>query len=269
MAKSKSEVAKDIELVKSRMKNVTDLERHFTACIYGRNKTGKTTFAASSDLDTFLIDCNEKGTDSITHPDFKNVTYYPVNQYLDIDPAYWYLRSSDHKHKVVVIDTISMLATICMKWVLKEDVERDLDRDPLTPDKRSWGKVGEALKETILRYRNLSETRGMHVLFIAQEKKTTSEDDEEGGTVVEVHPELSPSPRSTLLSAVGTIGRLYVKEVEKNEKTIMQRRLLLGAHPKYIAGTRYSRELKYVEVNPTLGGLIDKINGASNASSST
>jgi hypothetical protein len=258
MVKKRSEVESDISLVKAKMIKASDIQTEFKACFYGRNKVGKTRLACSSGLDTFLIDCNEKGTDSVRGN--SNVTVYPMTKYDDLDPAYWYLKSSNHPHKVVVIDTISMLATIGMKWVLKDDLDRDLDRDPLTPDKRSWGKLGEAMKETILRFRNLP----MHVIFLAQEKTTTSDDDD-GGTVIEVHPELSPAPRSTLLSAVGTIGRLYIKEVERNEKTVMERRLLLGAHPKYVSGTRFSEELKYVEINPTLDKILAKINGGTDA----
>lgn len=254
MAKTKTQVDSDIAYVQARAKKASEIVTKVKMCVYGRNKVGKTEFACKSDLDTFLIDCNEKGSDTVRS--FENVTVYPMVKYDDLDPAYWYLKSGQHKHEVVVIDTISMLATIGMKWVLKDDLDRDLDRDPLTPDKRSWGKLGEAMKETILRFRNLD----MHVIFLAQEKTTTSDDDD-GGTVIEVHPELSPSPRSTLLSAVGTIGRLYIKEVEKDEKTTMQRRMLLGAHPKYVAGTRFSKELKYVEINPSFGTLLNKING--------
>jgi hypothetical protein len=201
-----------------------------------------------------LIDCNEKGTDSIRNR--KNVTVFEMSKYEDLDPAYWYLKSSDHSHKVVVVDTVTMLAKLGMKWVLRDDVDRDLDRDPLTPDRRSWGKLGEALNEMVFRFRNLP----MDVIFLAQEKQTTNQDDDEGGTTVEVHPELSPAPRSTLLSAVSVIGRLYVKEVEENEKTKMQRRMLLGAHPKYVAGNRFE-ELKYVEVNPNLDDFLKRIYG--------
>lgn len=258
MAKTTKEVANDIEYVLARAKKASEIKTEVKICVYARNKVGKTEFACKSDLDTFLIDCNEKGTDTVRS--FDNVTVYQMAKYDDLDPAYWYLKSAKHNHKVAVIDTISMLATIGMKWVLKDDLDRDLDRDPLTPDKRSWGKLGEAMKETILRFRNLP----MHVIFLAQEKTTTSDDDD-GGTIIEVHPELSPSPRSTLLSAVGTIGRLYIKEVEKDDKTIMQRRMLLGAHPKYVSGTRFSKELRYVEINPTFGKLLEKIDGGTHA----
>lgn len=257
MAKKQSEVQADIEYVKKRMKPIGEMDSRFTACIYARNKVGKTRYACSSELDTFLIDCNEKGFDSVRKR--TNVTYYPVNTFPDLDPAYWYLRSSNHNHKVVAIDTVTMLATIGMKYILKDDHDNDIDRDPMTPDKRSWGKLGEMMKDAIIKFRNLADYKKMHVIFLAQEKETTEEDDD-GGTVTLVHPELSPAPRSTLTSAVGTIGRLYVKEVEKDEKTVVQRRMLLRAHPKYLAGTRFE-ELKGVEVNPTLQEMLTRIYG--------
>lgn len=242
-----------IEVAAKKIKPVGSSE-FLKMVVYGKNKTGKTVFACTSEKKTLLIDCNERGSASVRKN--KNVSVYEVMKWEDLDPIYWYLRSGNHDYEVVVIDTITMLATVCMKWVLKDDADRDFNRDPMTPDRRSWGKLGEALKETIIRFRNLP----MHVIFTAQEKKTTLEDDDDGGTILEVHPELSPSPRSTLLSAVDIIGRIYTKEVEQGEKKSIQRRMLLGQHPKYVAGNRFD-ELKYVEVNPTLGKFLDKING--------
>lgn len=249
----------DLEAVKKRIKPVPQTAK-IKMVVYGRNKSGKTVFSCSSPLKTLLIDCNERGSASVRKLD--NVMVYELQRWEDLDPIYWYLRSGEHDFEVVVIDTITMLATIGMKWVLKDDADRDFNRDPMTPDKRSWGKLGEAMKETIIRFRNLP----YHIIFTAQEKKTTYEDDEDGGTLYEVHPELSPSPRSTLLSSVDIIGRIYTKEVEKNEKTTMERRMLLGQHPKYIAGNRFE-ELRYVEVSPTFGKFLERINGVTNGSS--
>lgn len=249
----------DIEKAIAKLKPVGDISPYLKMCVYGRNKIGKTTFACSSDKKTLLIDCNERGYASVRKR--KNVTVYQITKWEDLDPIYWYLRGGNHDFEVVVIDTITMLATVGMKWVLKDDADRDMTRDPLTPDKRSWGKLGEAIKDAIIRFRNLP----MHVIFNAQEKQT-SEEDEDGGMVSTVHPELSPAPRSVLLGSVDIIGRIYTREVEKpNGKKVMERRMLLGSHPKYVAGNRFD-ELKYVEREPTLGGFIAKIAGEVNAS---
>lgn len=62
------------------------------------------------------------------------------------------------------------------------------------------------------------------------------------------------------MSAVGTIGRIYTKDVTttKNGKeiTTTERRMLVGAHAKYAAGTRV-RGLPRVIRNPTLGALLE------------
>jgi len=250
----------DIDKAVAKLKPASSIRPQVKMVVYGRNKQGKTVFACTSELKTLLIDCNERGYASVRNQE--NVQIYELTRWEDLDPIYWYLRGGKHDFEVVVIDTVTMLANICMKWVLKENADRDMTADVQTPTRQSWGKLGEAMKETIIRFRNLP----MHVIFTAQEKMTTTEDDD-GGTLQEIHPELSPSPRSTLLSAVDIIGRIYVKEVERNEKTVLERRMLLGAHTKFVAGNRYS-ELKYVERNPTFGSFIDKIMGeTANASS--
>lgn len=251
--------ASSIEKAVAKFKKASEIQPELKLCIYGRNKQGKTRFACTSPLKTLLIDCNERGYGSVRNRD--NVTVAELARWEDLDPIYWYLRGGNHDFEVVVIDTITMLAKMGMKWVLKENAERDFTADVMTPDKRSWGKLGEAMIETITRFRNLP----LHVIFTAQEKTTTSEDDD-GGMVQEVHPELSPSPRSALLSAVGIIGRIYVKELElENDKKGFERRMLLGPHSKFVSGNRYE-ELKYVERNPTFGGFVAKIIGEKNAS---
>lgn len=246
---------------------MNEVEPHLKMCLYGRNKVGKTQFACSSELPTLIIDCNEKGFASVRKR--PNVKIYEVAKWEDLDPIYWYLRNGNHPYKVIVIDTITMLAAVGMKWVLKDDVERDMTKDPLTPDRRSYLKLGEMLKDAIIRFRNLP----YHIIFNAQEK-TSTDDDEEGNTLVETHPELSPAPRSVLLSATNVIGRIYVRETEKEvkgvTKKIMERRMLLGSFPKYVSGNRFE-ELKQIEVIPPTGalqGFLDRIYGGNTGADS-
>lgn len=251
----------------AKIHSVSDVDPLLKMCLYGRNKVGKTVFACSSNLKTLIIDCNEKGFASVRKQ--ANVDVYLVEKWEDLDPIYWLLRSGKHEYQVIVIDTITMLASVGMKWVLKDDVERDMTKDPLTPDRRSYLKLGEMLKDAIIKFRNLP----YHIIFTAQEK-TSTDDDEEGNTLIETHPELSPAPRSVLLSSTNVIGRIYVRETEKEvkgvTKKVMERRMLLGSFPKYVSGNRFE-ELRAVEVIPPQGalqGFLDRIyGGKSNADS--
>lgn len=253
--KRKKTRTSEIEKAKKRIEDVGEDDR-ITAVIYGRNKTGKTRWASDSKLKTLIIDCNERGTNSIRH--FKpRVKKYRVHSWDDMDAIYWLLKSGEHDFQVIVIDTITQLAHVCMRYVLKEMEDSDFTRERMTPDKRSWGKLGEHMKDIIIKFRNLP----YHIIILAQEKKTESEDEEGNIDSVEIHPELSPAPRSALLSAVDIIGRIYVTDaVDKKGKTIKERRMLLGPHARYVTGNRFD-ELKYIERNPTFGKFLKKIQG--------
>lgn len=258
--KTMSEKTEGANKAKELILPVSQVSPYLKMCVYGRNGVGKTTFIASSDLRTLIIDCNEKGTLSVRRR--PNVDVFTLDEWEQLDWVYWYLRSGQHDYQVVGIDTITGLAVRCMKWVLKEEASRDLSRDPLMPDKRHWGKLGEALKEAMTRFRNLP----MHVIFTAQEKTSTIEDDEAGGTLLETHPELSPAPRSTLLGAVDIAGRLYTREVETAGKKQIERRMLVGPHPRYVSKDR-TGQLGLVQRRPTLANFIEKGLGDENATS--
>jgi phage nucleotide-binding protein len=235
------------------IKPVSQIDPWIKICVYGRNGTGKTTFAASATGKTLIIDCNERG--SLAVRDKQDIDFYPLEYWDQLDWIYWYLKAGQHEYTTVAIDTVTSLATIGMKWVLGDEYSRDPSRDPQMPDKRHWGKLGEVMKTSIINFRNLP----MNVVFCAQERTTTLED-EDGGTVQEIHPEISPSPRSTLLAAVDIIGRLYVAETEKDGKKVSERRMLVGPHPKYISKDR-SGKLPRTVRNPTIAGFLQRIGG--------
>lgn len=242
---------------------VAEVQDYLAMVVYGRGGMGKTTFGASSGLKTLIIDFNEKGTISVRKQ--KNVHVYRVEYWEELDWIYWYLKAGKHDFKVVVLDTITSMAVIGMKWVLGDEQARDANRDPLMPDKRHWGKLGELLKNQIYNFRNLP----MHVIFTAHERNTTTEDEESGGTIIETHPALSPAPRDTLISAVHVIGRIFTREVtERNKETgkttkKMERRLLVGPHARYVSKLRQdpSSEVRVPNVvrKPNLKYFIDTI----------
>lgn len=234
----------------------SDIEKRLKMCLYARNKVGKTVFACSSGLKTLVIDCNERGYDSVLN--LPNVDIFPAQRWEDIDPIYWYLRNGDHPYEVVVIDTITMMMAMGIKWVLKDNMDRDMTADPLMPSRPTYLKNGQILKDAIINFRNLP----YHIIFCAQEKTSTNEDDE-GNTTAETHPELSAAPRSVLLSATNLIGRMYVAEAEQNGKKVMERRLLLAARPRYVAGGRFPQLRPIERLKPAphqnLKDILDRI----------
>lgn len=221
--------------------------------VYGRNGMGKTHFAGSSDLKTIVIDCDEKGSETLRNR--PNVDVYALERWTDLDGIYWYLRTADHPYEIAVIDTISMLATVCMKWVMGEAKSRDAMIDPLIPEMRQWNKVTQALENVIINWRNLP----MHVIFLAQERVFTTDNEDGSGQMVEIAPALSPSALKTLMSAVGTVGRIYTEEVTVQQGTELRkaigRRMLLGPHPRYAAKTRIAG-VPRIMAAPSLSKLL-------------
>lgn len=231
-----------------RIESASKAQSPLKMVVYGRNGMGKTYFTGTSNLKTLLVDCEEKGFDAVS--DRPNMDVYQLSLWDELQYLYWHLKSGKHDYDVVVIDTITMLSTLCLKWILGDERARDSSADPLMPDKRHYGKLGIAMTNMIIEWRNLP----VHVIFLAQERKFVTET-EEGEVLTEIGPSMTPMPLSTLLGAVGTIGRLYKREVSKNGKTVEERRMLVSGNDKYIAKTRI-RGTKKVIINPRLDGLL-------------
>lgn len=230
--------------------------------IYSKGGKGKTSLATSSKLKTIVIDFNEKGTISVKKR--KNVHVYRVTKWGELDLIYWYLKNAKHDFKVAVLDTTTSMAKIGMKWVLGDDASRDANRDPLMPDKRSWGKLAQLLSTSFDNWRNLD----MHVIFNAHERDTEYDDEEEGTTLVETHPALSPAPREALINLVHIVGRLYKKPITKKgkdgkPKKAFEWRLLVGDDERYVTKLRQDPTsdvlVPRVVRNPTLQYFIDTI----------
>jgi AAA domain len=248
MAKKRKRKRGDIE---SRIVSVDEANPYLKVLIYGRNGKGKTRFAASGP-NTLIGDVNEKGTLSARG---SGARVFPVETWADIDDLYWYLKRGDHEYETVAIDTLTALAELCMKHVLKESLDRDPTRPPKVASKRDWGTVGTLMSEQIYRFRNLP----MHVVFTCQER--TVGDAEEGEEVYKT-ADLPGKARAAALGSVSIIGRVYKKKVVKrNKKTKAktrkwQFRLLIGDHEDYETKDRAFSGLGPIVVEPTMTKLI-------------
>jgi hypothetical protein len=249
--------ASRIESVRKRIVPVREHSQWVNVLVYGRNGHGKTRFAASGP-NTLVADINEEGTRSIGTPDAE---VFEVKRWEDLTYLYWYLREGNHEHDTVVLDTLTQAQQMCMSHVLKRAEDRDPNRPPSMPDRRSWGQLGELMKPLLLDFRNLP----MNVVFVCQNRKDITEEDDSDEVVTRWVPNLSPSVRDTAESSVGIMGYIYQKEVTvvpkgKDKKKKTEKRwvsaMLVGPHELYDTKDR-TNQLGRIIINPTMPKFIE------------
>ena len=201
--------------------------------IYARNKKGKTTFGMSAGIEKTLILDPEGGTDEFKA---KNPHVWKIERWEDLDDAYNFLRYSKHQFEWVNLDGLTKFSNMALKYVMKLQEEKSLDRIPGMVQQRDYGKAGELMKDLLNKFHNLP----MGVVFTAQERQEDafdSEEDEdaEKGAAAYV-PDMPKGVRGFANSIVDVIGRLYVVKNPETEK--VERRLWIAESVKYDTGYR-------------------------------
>lgn len=217
--------------------------------VYARNKKGKTTFGISAGVETTLVLDPEKGTDEMK---VKNPHVWHIERWEDIEDAVSFLRHGEHQYKVVVVDGLTKLANMALRYTMKLQEEKSLDRIPGMVQQRDYGKAGELMKEMMNRFHNLQ----MIVVFTAQERMEEVKDSEDDDDVESIDymfvPDLPRGARAAANSIVDVIGRLYI--VKEDGKA--QRRLWIGESLKYDTGARTDHKIPDYLKDPTVPKLI-------------
>lgn len=247
--------AKLAEIAKKRITKPSTIQRYPKVLVYARNKKGKTTFGISGGVDRTLVLDPEHGTDEMRT---KDPNVWHIERWEDLDDAFNFLRYGTHNYQWVVVDGMSKLANMALKYVMKLQEEKSLDRIPGLVQQRDYGKSGELMKDLITRFHNLP----MGVIFTAQERMEKAFDSEEDEDLAAGDddesamfvPDLPKGVRSALNAVVDVIGRLYVvRDLETNKP---QRRLWIGESLKYDTGYRSDFELPDSLPNPTIPRLV-------------
>lgn len=253
-------------IAKAKIRKPSQSKRKPRFLVYSRNKKGKTTFCNSA-RDVLILD-PENGTDELKRSD---PDVWPVESWLDIDEAYNFLKGSKEardKYRWVAVDGTTRMSNMSLKYVMRQEEERSLERRPGFVERRDYGKAGELFKAMLLNFQTLP----YGVIYTAQERLVQVEDsdgaDEDSESVSTMYvPDLPNGARSSLNSIVDLIGRLYVvnatKKVRRNgeiiEKDYKQRRLWLADHPQYDTGFRSEFDLPDHLKDPTVERLINLI----------
>lgn len=227
------------------------------ALFYGPNGTGKTTLAGTFP-DPIIFDINERGTRVLATEDGR-VKKRAVDEFEMLVQGFWYLKSGNHPFKTVILDNITTLQEVAMRYIMNKEADFDLSKDMDMPSKRDWGGLSQVLKRWLIDFRNLP----MNVVFIAQERRDKDEDIE--SDEASVYPQVTPSVRGILGAAVDIIGRTYVNETLDPDTGKAKTRFCLrvAPGPKYLAKIRLPSGAVSPNslVNPRYESLVKIMNG--------
>lgn len=253
------------------VKDIGDIRRNTSMVVYGRAGSGKTTFAATMPKPILYIDVKDEGTDSIS--DVRGIKVMEIETFEDFEETYWWLTQNPKAYKSVVIDTCTQLQTMVVRELSSKNKKRAGDWGTLT--KGQWGDVAALLKEWLGNYRDLTK-KGMHVLFIAQDRTFNLTDEEEQNSEMiapEIGPALSPSVVKTLNADVSVIGNTFIRErkIEKEDKKtgrkvkskVTEYCLGIGPSSLYNRKVRKPKAVKLpdVLVDPQFQDILDVIRG--------
>lgn len=249
-------------IAKKRMHRPSQVERMPKFLIYGRNKKGKTYFGNSAGVDHTIVLDPEHGTDEMKTVD---PHVWPIYKWEDMEDAFEFIRHVNecqtcpvpHPFKWVSVDGLTKMSNMALRYVMRIQEERSLDRIPGMVQKQDYGKGGELMKEMMVKFHNLTD---MGVVYTAQERMQESidseEDDESEENEVMFVADLPKGVRSMINSLVDVIGRLYVVKADVRGVTKPQRRLWLADSIKYDTGYRSDYELPDYLRNPTVPRLV-------------
>lgn len=247
----------DYSDILDKIQDVGDLDSYVSMVSYGRSGTGKTTFASTWPKPALLLDIKDEGTDSIK--DVEGIKVLTIDNWDDIEKAYWLLRSGNHDFKSVHIDTITQLQDKC-----KEKVTGGARM----VTQNQWGEISGLMDTWLMNFRDLTE-HGIHVHFIAQDRLTESDSDEDEENQIDpsVGPRLMPSLASKINAAVKVIGNTYISEsaekVDNKIKKTEHYRMRIGPHAYYVTKIRKPKKAKapkYIE-DPTFDKIVKIMKG--------
>lgn len=232
-------------------------EDFIKALFYGPNGTGKTTIAGTFP-NPIIFDINERGTRVLATEEGR-AKKRAVDEFEMLVQGFWYLKSGKHPFKTVVLDNITTLQEVAMRYIMNKEADFDLSKDMDMPTKRDWGGLSQIMKRWLIDFRNLP----MHVVFIAQEKRDRDEDLESDDA--SVYPQVTPSVRGILGAAVDVIGRTYVSEATdaNTGKTRNRFCMRIAPGPRYMAKIRLPMGAQTPNsiVNPRFESLVKIMNG--------
>lgn len=152
--------------------------------IHGPQGAGKSTLASTiAELGpTLYIDLpGEYGTRSFSgSPHEKNISVVRPDSVTAFDDIYWELSKGNHPFKAVVLDSMTALQKMTMRYMLghSETAVREIEKNTAPADQRTWGQSLNVMTDTATFWYGLANSnrpKPMHVVLVSQTKVTEDE----------------------------------------------------------------------------------------------
>lgn len=251
-----------IAVAKKTVKRAQDFPVIPKILVYARKKKGKTTFGLSAGVANTLVVDPERGS---TYKKKLNPYIWPVSKWENMQDVWGALRTGElsparlelgpetEPFSYVLVDGLTRLNNMAVKYVMRQEELKNLDRRPGMVDRRDYNKSGELMKTMLTNFHNLP----MGVIYTAQERMISadsgdSDEDEESTFFV---PDLPEGVRGHVNSLVDVIARLYTVRVTVGGEEKVRRRLHLDVHERYDTGYRSDFVLPSTITSPTIPKL--------------
>ena len=229
--------------------------------IHGPQGSGKTTLAstiAEVGKTLFVDFTGEKGIRSFKGaPYVKNIDVARPDSITALDDLFWWLNAGDHPYKAVVLDSLTSVQKMTMRFLLGHDetAVREIRQGTAPADIRTWGQSLDVMVDTATFWFGLADGNRetpLHVVMTAQTKIT---EDEDTGNVTRT-PDVQKGALSITLAAPDYI--VYT-DVEENMDAIgddslppVNHIVRFGSHPGYRTKARLPFQLRG-KIPPILG----------------
>jgi hypothetical protein len=153
--------------------------------IHGPQGSGKTVLAstiAECGMTLFIDLTGEKGTRSFRGaPYANNIRIVRPPSITALDDLFWYLDKGDHDYVAVVVDSLTSVQKMTMRFLLGHDetAVREIKQGTAPADIRTWGQSLDVMTDTATFWYGLADAgraRPIHVVMTAQTKITEDED---------------------------------------------------------------------------------------------
>lgn len=220
--------------------------------IHGPQGSGKTTLAstiAKLGKTLFLDLTGERGIRSIKGSDYgKNIIVARPTSVTQMDDIFWTLNSGEHDYKAVVVDSLTSVQKMTMRFLLghSETAVREIKQGTAPADIRTWGQSLDVMVDIATFWYGLADggrEKPVHVVMTAQTKVI---DDEVTDNITRT-PDVQKGALSIVLASPDYI--VYTEEEENTEEvsedgsTGTRHIMRFGGHPGYRTKARIPRNL--------------------------